>query len=121
MFTNDFGGHYGTQWNVPNFWGNQNPYVCGFGSIPQNYFGFGNLPYHNNFSNFGTQPHTGFNFGHTMPQTGITHPFHGYNSNWSFNQNTMPFNYGCTPQGYTPFVPNFQSFQNFQHPFQSCL
>ena len=115
MFANDFGSHYGTQWNVPNFWGTQNPYFCGFGSIPQNYFGYGNHPYHNNFNNFGTHQ-MGWNYGQTMPQTTMPQQFHG--QDWGYNHNTMPFNYGYTPQqGYTPFGTNFQ---NFQHPFQGC-
>lgn len=114
MFVNDFGSHYGTHWNVPTFWGTQNPYFCGFGSIPQTYFGLGNFPYHSNFNPIGTQ-HTGWNYGQTMPQTTMTHPLHGYNM--GFNYTTMPFNYGCSNQGYSPFFPNFQSFHN---PFVGC-
>lgn len=116
MFANDFGSQYGTHWNVPNFWGTQNPYFGGFGSIPQNYFGFGNVPYHHNVNNFGTQ-HTGWNYGQTMPQTTMPQPFH--TQNWGVNYNTMPFNYGYTNQGYTPYFQHLQNFQSFQHPFQS--
>jgi len=130
MYANDFGSHCGTQWNVPTFWGTQNPYFggfgsmpqnYGFGSMPQNYYGLGNNPYHNNLNHFGTQQ-TGWNYGHTVPQTTMTQPFHGYN--WGMNYNTLPFNYGYTPQGYNPFLQNFQNFQNvqsFQHPFQQSV
>jgi len=114
MFANDFGSHYGTQWNVPNFWGTQNPYFCGFGTTPQNHFGYGNFPYHNTASQFGT-PHTGWNYGQTLPQTHMTQPFQGYN--WGTNFNTVPFNYGYTNQGFNPYFNNFQGFQghnNFQ-------